>query len=335
MHFRALRRFGMFAAGAAGAGVIAVTTASVAMAETWRMASGFSDTLFQTQNLRLFVEDVEKRTNKAVTIRLSSNSSLYKTPEIKRAVETGQIQLGEILLSAYGNEIPLFSADVVPYLISGYDGAWKLYQATRPLLEKQFEADGSVMLYNVAWPGAGFFSTGKIESVADLRGKKMRSAAPLLSKFTDRLGMASTVIHTPELAQAFSTGMVNMMFTSSPLGPQLQAWQFTKYYYDLNAIHARNAIIMNKAVYDRLSPEHKAAIREAAAAAEKRGWEMSKAADLEYKKLMREKGMWIGPISPDIEKLLKQEAKPVVKEWLSGLSKDAQAALAPLVDAPN
>ncbi len=303
-----------------------------AHAQNWRMATGFADNLYQTQNIQLWTADVDKMSGGKLKIRVSTNSALYKQPEIKRAVETGQIQAGEILLSAYGNEIPLFSADVVPYLITGVDEAWKLYQATKPLVVEQFGKDGLVMLYSVAWPGAGFFSTKPIEKAADLPGNKMRSAAPLTGKWTDRLGMSSIVIHPPELAQAFTTGMVNMMFTSSPLGPQVQAWQFTKYFYDLNAIHGRNAVFVNKAAFDRLSPETKKAVLAASETAEKRGWEMMQTADLDYKKQMRDNGMWVGPIKPEIQKVMEREAKAVAKEWASALPPKAKAAVEPFVN---
>ena len=311
------------------AAISMLALSGAASAQNWRMATGFADTVFHTQNIQQFAADVEKQSGGQLKIRVGTNSSLYKQPEIKRAVETGQVQMGEILLSAYGNEIPFFSADVIPYLISGYDGAWKLYEATKPLIAQRLEKDGSVMLFNVAWPGAGFFSTRPLDKVEDLKGNKMRSAAPLTGRWTDRLGMQSTVVHPPELAQAFSTGMVNMMFTSSPLAPQLQAWEFTKYFYDLNAIHARNAVIVNKAAFDKLAPGVKNAVLSAAATAEKRGWEMSRTADGEYKKQMREKGMTIAPPKPEIEKFMQQEARIVARDWAAALPANERAVLEP------
>jgi TRAP-type C4-dicarboxylate transport system substrate-binding protein len=318
--------------GALCAVVAGLAVVGTAQAQNWRMASGFSDAVFHTQNIHQFITDVEKQSGGQLKIRLGSNSSLYKQPEIKRAVETGQIQAGEILLSAYGNEMPLLSADVVPYLISGYGEAWKLYQATKPHLVELFAKSGLVMAYSVAWPGAGFFSTRPIDKVGDLKDNKMRSAAPLTGKWTDRLGMVSTVVQVPELAQAFSTGMVNMMFTSSPMAPQTQAWEFTKYYYDLNAIHGRNAVLINKAAFNKLAPNVQKAVLAAAATAEKRGWEMSKSADAGYKKQMQEKGMWVGPIKPEIEKLMQREARVVAKEWAGTLSPNVRASLEPFLN---
>jgi TRAP-type C4-dicarboxylate transport system substrate-binding protein len=48
------------------------------------------------------------------------NASLFKAPEIKRAVQSGQAQIGEILISGYSNEDPLFGLDSVPFLATSY-----------------------------------------------------------------------------------------------------------------------------------------------------------------------------------------------------------------------
>ncbi|TAK84106.1 MAG: C4-dicarboxylate ABC transporter substrate-binding protein [Betaproteobacteria bacterium] len=314
------------------AAIGAIGSNAQAQSTTWRMASAFPDSVFHTQNIHKFIADVEKQTGGRLKIRLSQNSSLYKMPEIKRAVETRQVQIAEYMPSAYGNEVPIYNVDVVPYLVAGYDGAWKLYQATKPLLVEQATKDGLIFLYSVAWPGGGFYSNRAIEKPEDLVGNKMRSAAPITGKWTDRLKMTSTVIQLPELAQAFSTGMVNMMFTSSPMAPTIQAWQFTKYFYDLEAILGKNIVVVNKAAFDALAPDIRKAVLDAAAVAEKRGWEMSKTANEGYKKQMRDNGMWVGPVKADIEKVLVREAKVVAKEWAATLAPKERAAIEPFLE---
>ena len=89
-----------------------------AAAQTWNMATPYPDGNFHTQNIKMFIDDVEAATD--IDITLHSNASLLKMPEIKRGVQTQQAQLGEILLSAYGNEDPLFRVDSIPFLAPGY-----------------------------------------------------------------------------------------------------------------------------------------------------------------------------------------------------------------------
>ena len=137
------------------AGSLAVSGASEVAAETtWRMASAFPESVFHTQNIKQFIAEIEEKSKGELKIRLHDNSSLYAMPQIKQAVETGQVPIAEFMPSAYGNEDPLFEVDVIPYLATGYDQAWKLYQATKPLLEEKLAQGGLKLLYSVAWPGA-------------------------------------------------------------------------------------------------------------------------------------------------------------------------------------
>lgn len=300
-------------------------------AVTWRFASYLPDSNFHTQNLRQFGADIEKATEGRVKVTVSSNSALFRLPEIKRAVSTSQIQGGEAILSAYGNEDKIYEVDVVPYLATGYDGAWKLYQATKDLLVRKLDEQGIHLLYSVAWPGSGFYSVAPIESTTDLKGRKVRAAAPLMTRFNEALGMMPQVIQVPELSQAFSSGMINMMYTSAPMGPQMQIWEFTKYYYDIQSLLGRQSTFMNKRALAALSEADRAAVLKAAAEAEKRGWDMSRAADDEAKAQFRKNGMWVGNVTPGIEADLRKAARPVIEDWLKTTTPELRKAVEPLV----
>jgi hypothetical protein len=60
-----------------------------------------------------------------------ANASLFKAPEIKRAVQSGQAQIGEVLLVNFENEWPIFGLDGIPFLATGYKDSFKLYQAQK------------------------------------------------------------------------------------------------------------------------------------------------------------------------------------------------------------
>lgn len=93
----------------------------------WDMPTPYTDTTFHTANVRSFAEDVKQATGGQVDITVHSNNSLIKHPDILRAVQKGQAQIGELLLSQFGNEDPMFEVDSIPFLATGFDGAWKLY----------------------------------------------------------------------------------------------------------------------------------------------------------------------------------------------------------------
>src|SRR4051794_23302989 len=92
--------------------VALAATATLAMATTsraqarWQAACAFPEGNFHTRTLRGFLDEVTEITG--VQVQLHSNGSLLPMPQIKRGVQTGQVQVGEILISAYGNEDPFF-----------------------------------------------------------------------------------------------------------------------------------------------------------------------------------------------------------------------------------
>ena len=180
---------------------LAATSASVAQTK-WDLAAAYPATNFHTENLSAFAADVDKATAGKLKITVHANASLFKAPEIKRAVQGGQAQAGEILLVNYQNEWQIFGADGLPFLADSYDEAMKLYKAQRPLLEKKFGEQGMLLLYAVAWPPQGIYSKKPIASAADLRGSKWRAYSPATARIAELVGAQPVTVQAAELSQA-------------------------------------------------------------------------------------------------------------------------------------
>src|SRR3989454_9999554 len=104
--------------------------ASQGWAQTkWDMPTPYPDGNFHTKNARQFAEDVAKATAGKLQIQVHANASLIKHPEIKRAVQTGQVPIGEVLISVLANESPLFAFDSIPFLANSYAKERNLWQA--------------------------------------------------------------------------------------------------------------------------------------------------------------------------------------------------------------
>ncbi len=103
-----MHAFQRFAIGAAALMAVPLLAATAAQAQTtkWDMPTGYSDGTFQTVNVREFVADVKAATNGRLDIQVHSNASLVRMPEMRRAVATGQVQAGELLVSVLSNEDP-------------------------------------------------------------------------------------------------------------------------------------------------------------------------------------------------------------------------------------
>ena len=123
--------------------------AASSMAQTkWDLPAAYPATNFHTENIAAFAADVDKATGGKLKITVHPGASLFKAPEIKRAVQGGQAQIGEILLVNFGNEDPIYEADGIPFLATGYDGARKLYVAQKPMLEARLAKQGMMLLYD-------------------------------------------------------------------------------------------------------------------------------------------------------------------------------------------
>ena len=161
----------------------AALLAASAMAQTkWDLANAYPPGNFHTQNLATFAADVDKATAGKLKITVHSNASLFKAPEIKRAVQTGGAQMGEILLANYQNEWQIFGADGVPFLADSYESSAKLYAAQKPVMEKKLAEQGMMLLYAVPWPPQGIYSKKPLASAADLKGSKWRAYSPATAR---------------------------------------------------------------------------------------------------------------------------------------------------------
>ena len=218
----------------------------------WDMPTPYPATNFHTENIMQFVSDVEKATGGKVKITVHANASLFKAPEIKRAVQGNQAQIGEILLSGYSNEDPIYGVDSVPFLATSYADARKLWQASKKATEDRFAKQGLMILYTVAWPPQGIYSSKPLNGIADMKGLKMRTYNPYTSRIAELAGAQPVTIQVAELAQAFATGAVNANITSGATGYDTKAWEVVKYYYDTQAWVPKNVVFVNRKAFDAL-----------------------------------------------------------------------------------
>ena len=311
----------------AGLALVAAGASFSASAQQWIMATPYPDSNFHTQNIKQFVEDVKSSTGGKLTIIVHGNQTLFTMPQIKRAVQGGQVMLGEILLSAYGNEDPFFEVDGVPMLSPGFDSARKLWVASKPYVEKRFRAQGIVPLYTVPWPPQGFYTKKPIASLADLKGTKFRAYNAVTARMAELFGAVPTTVQQAEVSQAFITGMVEAMLTSAPTGVDTKAWDFSKYYYDVRVINNKNIVIASQKALDALDPAVRTAVLAAAARAETRGWALSEKTMDETTKRLAAEGLKVEAATPAVRAELQKLGETMAAEWVKRAGAEGEAML--------
>jgi TRAP-type C4-dicarboxylate transport system substrate-binding protein len=308
------------------AGLLAVS-GFVSAQTKWDLPAAYPATNFHSVNLNQFAADVDKASGGKLKITVHPGASLFKAPEIKRAVQGGQAQMGEILLAAYQNEWQMFGADGLPFLATSYDDSMKLYKAQRPILEKKLAEQGMMLLYAVAWPPQGIYSKKPIQSAADLKGSKWRAYSPSTSRIAELVGAQPVTVQAAELSQALATGVVESNMTSGATGVDSKLYEHLKFYYDVQAWLPKNAIIVNKKAFDALDKPTQDAVVKAAAEAETRGWAASRKVNTDTMAVLKANGMTISPPSAQLKADMEKVGETMVKEWLAKAGPEGQAML--------
>jgi TRAP-type C4-dicarboxylate transport system substrate-binding protein len=298
-----------------------------AHAQKWDMPTPYATNNFHTENVQQFATDVEKATGGKLVITVHANGSLFKAPEIKRAVQGGQAQIGELLLSGYANEDPLFGIDSVPFLATSYPDSRKLWNVSRKATEDRFVKQGMKVLYAVPWPPQGIYANKELKSVADMKGLKMRSYNPATSRIAELVGAQPTTIQAAELAQALATGVVNANITSGATGYDSKSWEYVKFFYDVQAWLPKNAIIVNQKAFDALDKPIQQAVLKAASDAETRGWKISEEKTKFYLEQLAKNGMKVEAPAANFKAELKKIGDTMTAEWLKTAGPDGQAAV--------
>jgi TRAP-type transport system periplasmic protein len=309
----------------------ALTTAALAFASQalaqvkWDLPAAYPASNFHSENLVQFANDVDKATGGKLKITVHANASLFKAPEIKRAVQQGQAQVGEILLVNFQNEWQAFGVDGLPFLADSYDSSMKLYQAQKPFLEKKLNEQGMSLLYAVAWPPQGIYVKKPISSAADLKGVKWRAYSPATARIAELVGAQPVTVQAAELSQAMATGVIESYMSSGSTGVDSKTYEHIKYWYDTQAWLPKNAVIVNKAALDALDAPTKQALLKASADAETRGWAASKRVNTESVEKLKANGMNIMQPSAQLKADMKKVGDVMLKEWLEKAGPEGQA----------
>ncbi len=294
----------------------------------WDLPSGYGVNTFQVQNLQQFAADVDKATAGKVKITVHAGASLFKANEIKRAIQSAQVPIGEFILSGASNDGPVYGVDSIPFLATSYADSKRLDVASRPLLVKALASQGMKLLYTVPWPPQGLYSAKPVTGLKDLKGTKMRAYNPATSQIAVAAGAQPVTIQLAELPAALATGGVDNFLTSSASGVDSKLYENVKYFYDVNAWLPRNAVVVNQKMFDSLDKPSQDALMQQAQTAQARGWKTSEQKDDEYLKVLAAKGMKIDTTSEVLKRELATIGKAMTQDWLKLAGDEGQAVIA-------
>lgn len=302
---------------------------TAALAEKWDMPMAYSASNFHSATGAEFASCVTTGTGGEVEIVTHPSGSLFPGAQIKRAIQTGQVPIGERLLSGHQNENALFGFDSVPFLATSFDDSAKLWEAAKGPMADLLASQGLTLLYAVPWPPQGLYFKNEVTSVADMKGIKFRSYNNATSRLAELTGMLPVTIEAAEISQAFATGVADSMVSSGSTGYDRKVWESLNYFYEVDAWLPRNYVMVNSDVWNGTSEANQNVIRGCAELAEYAGnWRSKEYTGFTLQGL-RDGGMTVGPASDQMVAELKEIGVTMTNEWLEAAGADGAA----IVDA--
>lgn len=313
----------------AAAAVVAASAATPALAQTkWDLPAAYPADNPHSVNLIQFAKDVEKATNGKLVITVHPGASLFKAPDIKRAVQTGQAQVGEVLISIHENEDPMFGIDVIPFLATSFPQAKKLWEASKPAIVNKLDKQGLMVLFAVPWAPQGIYVNKDLNTIADMKGLKWRAYNVGTAKIGEAVGAQSVTVQAADLPQALATGVVNSFISSGGTGYDSKVWESLNHFYDTRAWIPKNITFVNKAAFASLDKPTQEAVLKAAAEAEVRGWKMWEEKSSWYLDQLKAHGMKVLPPSPELAAGFKKIGEQLTADWLKKAGKQGEEVIA-------
>tara|TARA_R110002049_G_scaffold117332_2_gene270593 strand:- start:184429 stop:185418 length:990 start_codon:yes stop_codon:yes gene_type:complete len=312
-------------AGAATAALGLTAALPAFAAEKWDMPMAYSASNFHSENGVAFATCVTDGTGGEIEITVHPGGALFAGADIKRAIQTGQVQIGERLLSGHQNESAIFGFDSIPFLAPSFDDSAKLWEAAKPKIEALLDEQNLVLLYNVPWPPQGLYFKKEVNSVEDMKGVKFRSYNNTTARLAELTGMLPVTVEAAEVSQAFATGVAESMISSGATGYDQKVWESLTNFYEVDAWLPRNYVMVNKDVWTDVSDANKGVITTCATEAEARGLQASK----DYTQFtydgLREGGMNVEPASEELMSGLREVGATMTTEWLEAAGEDGKA----------
>lgn len=284
------------------------------------LITAYSGNIYHTQNLQQMAQALKADD---IDITLHPGASLYKANEIYRAVRTGQVAMGEIFIGLLGNQDPLYQLDNLPFLVENFEQAEHLWQLSRPLLAQKLIEDNLILLFAAPWPPQGLFSQKVINSIDNLNNSKMRAYSAITANLASLLSANPVSIQAAEIAQAFSTGMIDTMFTSPSTGVSSRAWDFVYYYTDLQAWIPKNMLVINQTIFNDLSPKAQQTMLLRAKEFEQKAWLLAKEETDSKTAMLAKNGMIVSQPSEQLKTQLNDIGHKMLARWLESSPKSS------------
>lgn len=244
-----------------GAVVALLASTTMAKAEDWTAYTYSAvSTTAAVKGMNRIVERVGKETDGELTMTLHLGKTLQiASSDITQAVGDGIVDFAADFF--FSGSVPIARVLNLPMLIENDDEWAKATTAMEPILVKAFGQQGVTLLGGYRYPEQTIFTTFEIDSLADMKGHKIRVTSPEQGKFVEAFGGAPITLAGTEVPTALERGVIEGVLTASAGGAK--NWhEFLPFNYRFPVNYGNSMIIANSDSFDALSEKDQQTLRD-------------------------------------------------------------------------
>lgn len=224
------------------------------------------------QNLLMFKNEVEEKSNGDIEVEIYDSAQLYKDKEVPAAVGSGAIEMGVASLTRYVGDVPAVDIFYQPFVFDSEEKVRKAVAKDSPVrgpLDAAIADTGATVLWWQAYGGAIMLSKdAPLHGPADMEGKKVRVFGKTLGDFTVAAGGAPTLISGSEQYIAYQRGTVDIGMTGVSGVKSRQLWEVMDHITVTNHADIEFIVVVNTDFWNGLTDEQRNIINTAAMNAE-------------------------------------------------------------------
>lgn len=253
---------------AAGLMVAASVMSSAASAQTVLKSSDTHPDGYPTvEGVKYFGELVKERTKGRYSVEVYHSAQLGEEKDTIEQVRSGVIELNRVSMAPFNGTVKESIVPALPYIFRSVEHMHKVMDgAVGDQIKKAFEPAGLVVLAFYDAGARSFYNKTKpINSVADMKGLKFRVIqSDIFVDMVAALGANATPMPYGEVYSGIETGVIDGAENNFPSYDTAKHAEVAKNYSLDEHTILPEVFVMNKAAFDKLTPEDQEIFRQAA-----------------------------------------------------------------------
>jgi len=184
------------------------------------------------------------------------NEMGLKGPELLRLMSQGVIEFGTATLAYFASDNPINEAIDLAGLAPDVKTARAVTRAFEPVYAKLYGEGANVKLLGIStYPAQVLFCNADIKSLADVKGKKVRTSSRTTAEFVQALGGSSVTMAFGEVVPALQNKVVDCAITGSLSGYSAKWYEVSTHLYALPINWNQQIHAVNQKAWDKLDPK--------------------------------------------------------------------------------